>query len=137
MSGCGDLADSPGEIQVADVPLERVDESKYLGSYIGSVAQDIRERCNASLRAFGLLMAVGKAPCLAHLPKGEERRGQAIPPVEWGVRVVVLTTVCCRSRTCSDVGREISVRDVEGVHLLARLVDDVRGLPLYDTIIMS
>ena len=58
----GDLAASPGEPLVAGVPLERVDDFKYLGSYIGSVDHDIRERCSAASRACGRLMAVWNAP---------------------------------------------------------------------------
>ena len=36
---------------MAGVPLERVNDFKYLGSYIGSVDRDIRERCNAAFKA--------------------------------------------------------------------------------------
>ncbi len=58
----GDLASSSGELLLACVPLERVDDFKYLGSYIGSVDRDINERCIAASRAFGRLLPIWQAP---------------------------------------------------------------------------
>ena len=58
----GDLVDTPGTITVDGVPIERVEDFKYLGSYVGSVGRDIEERCKAASRAYGRLMSVWKAP---------------------------------------------------------------------------
>ena len=58
----GDLVDTPGTITVHGVPIERKEDFKYLGSYVGSVDRDIEERCKAASRAYGRLMPVWKAP---------------------------------------------------------------------------
>jgi hypothetical protein len=63
----GDLAllpaAGPAEVLVVgDAPLERVQDFKYLGSFIGSVDRDIEERRKAASRAFGRLTPVWKAP---------------------------------------------------------------------------
>jgi hypothetical protein len=58
----GDLAATSGTITVEGAPIERVDDFKYLGSYVGSVSRDIDERCKAASRAYGRLMPVWKAP---------------------------------------------------------------------------
>ena len=58
----GNLFDTPGTIMVDSAPLERVEDFKYLGSYVGSVGRDIEERCKAASRAYGRLMPVWKTP---------------------------------------------------------------------------
>jgi len=50
------------ELFVGASPIARVDDFKYLGSYIGSVDADILARCKAATQAFGRLLPVWKAP---------------------------------------------------------------------------
>ncbi len=56
----GDLIGVPGTITVDGAAIERVDDFKYLGSYVGSVDRDISERCKAASRAYGRLLPVWK-----------------------------------------------------------------------------
>jgi hypothetical protein len=58
----GNLVGTPGTITVDGVPIERVEDFKYMGSYVGSVGRDIEERCKAASRAYGRLMPVWNTP---------------------------------------------------------------------------
>jgi hypothetical protein len=59
----GDLVDTPDTITLDGVPIDRVEDLKHLGSYVGSVGRDIKERCKAASRAYGRAMPVWKRSC--------------------------------------------------------------------------
>jgi hypothetical protein len=46
----GELVDTPGTITLDGVPIDRVEDFKYL-AYVGSVGRDIDEPCKAASRA--------------------------------------------------------------------------------------
>jgi hypothetical protein len=98
----GDLARSEGKLIVDGVSLERVNDFKYLGSYIGSTDRDIAERCNAASRAFGRLVPVWKAP-LSVATKLLVFKVTVEPILLYGCETWALTKVRERSRVVGSV----------------------------------
>ena len=58
----GDLAATEGELRLEGAVLKRMDEFKYLGTYVGSVDTDIDARLRAADQMIGRLTPIWKLP---------------------------------------------------------------------------